>query len=463
MQSAYSGYDGMLPAFYLLSWPVVALFPHYEYAARWLQIIPALIAPLLIFWWLAKRTSLASAAVAVMPMVWFFSQYTNLAWHLRSYGILLLASAAAIILLDIAPQKRTRKWVALNAAAQLLLVSGQPFGIFYCGLLGVTRWVADIMEHGAIFEKKLMISYIPAFLGVAICMPDILASRELMEPIPWQPTTTLATLQTILLPGLGSLWPIVFIAAITTLLVSGRPNESPKSLTFPLYLTLIPGACLLGTLAVWGYSLHKPLYLDRYFSPNVWAWTIIIALAFWRLERLASGVSRLAALVCAFMFGLLICFHTLHPDGSASTKNRIELTHVLLQGTRDDEIVDTRFPVFLFDFNVFAERFHYNPKTLDYRAVFNVAEQPTNPVKSLVERRVAEGMVALGMNPEKLLTVNQAIETAVQVGGANVLGVKRTDETVAFLEGLKIKGFVIDSRSLDIGGNALIWDVARLP
>jgi len=81
MQSAYSGYDGMLPAFYLLSWPVVALFPHYEYAARWLQIIPALIAPLLIFWWLAKRTSLASAAVAVMPMVWFFSQYTNLAWH----------------------------------------------------------------------------------------------------------------------------------------------------------------------------------------------------------------------------------------------------------------------------------------------------------------------------------------------------------------------------------------------
>jgi hypothetical protein len=463
MRAAYSGYDGMLPFFYLLSWPVVAWFPENDYAARWLQIIPAFMAPLLVFWWLSKRLSLASASIAVMPVVWFFSQYTQLAWHLRAYGFLFFATAGAIIALDVARQNRTKKWMILNATMQFLLVSVHPLGIFYCGILGIVRWLADILDQGIYFERKLIITYLPALAAVLVWLPAILASQKLVQPIPWQPATTFQTLHSILLPSMESLWPLVFVAVITIVLVCGQTKNSPQPLNVSIYLTLVPLGCLIGTLAVWAYSLQSPLYLDRYFSPNIWAWTIIIALAFQRLEALTNKTSRLAALLCALVFGLIVCGSLLNPNAHAITKKRIELTHVLLQGTRDDEIVNSSYPVFLFDFNVFMERNYYNPKSLDYRAVFDAAEEPPNPKKSLTERRIAEGMVVLGMKPEKLLTVKQAIETAIQAGGANVLGVKRTEETLAFLEGLKTQGFLIDSQQVNVEGNLLIRDLARLP
>lgn len=461
MQAAYSGYDGMLPLFYFLSWPIVALFPHYDFAARWLQIIPALTAPILVFWWVKNRISLSAAAVSVMPIVWFYSQYTHLAWHLRAYGFFLFATAAAIILLDTAPDRRSKLWMASNAIVQFLLVSGHPFGIFYCGLLAIARWISDFAEHGIYFDRKLMISYVPSLLGVIAWTPAILASRRLMEPIPWQPVTTLTALPSALLPSIESPWPLLFASIITISLISGKSVAPQKPLGNTTYLTLVPLACLLGTLAVWAYSLQKPLYLDRYFSPNVWAWAIIIALAYWRLESFSTRRTRLSTLFCALLFGGLTCVSVMRQEGLAATKKQIELTHVLLQGTRDDEIVDARFPVFLFDFNVFMERHYYNPKTLDYRAVFNAAEQPPNPKKSLTERLIAEGMVSMGMEKDKLLTVHQAAEVAAKIGGANVLGIKRTEETMEFLEIMKARGYLVQSRTLDIGGSPLFWDVAR--
>jgi hypothetical protein len=79
LKSAYGGKDGMLPLFYILSWPLFWVAPDYERLALWLQFISPLAAPWLVFGWLSKQVSLRAAALAVIPTVWFFAQYANLA------------------------------------------------------------------------------------------------------------------------------------------------------------------------------------------------------------------------------------------------------------------------------------------------------------------------------------------------------------------------------------------------
>lgn len=458
LKSTYSGYDGMLPLFYILSWPIVSIVPVNEILARWLQIIPALVAPWIIFRWLANRISLRATALAVMPTVWFFSQYTNLSWHLRSYGFLLFATAAAIVILDTPADRRTRKWMTLNAVIQFFLVSGQPFGILYCFILGLTRWLCDLREKKGLFDKNLVISYIPALVGILLWTPAILSSRRLMEPISWQPTTTLSNLQTILAPGISSLWPAAFFGMILLLLCAGKTAKSNPTPSPSLYFTMVPLACIATTLVIWAYSLSTPLYLDRYFIPNVWAWTIVGTMVIAKIDAVATNAARSLALVSALVFSLSICISVIGPKGGGATKQGIELTHILFQGTRDDELVDKRYPVYTFDLNVFMERMHYNPKTLEYRAVFERADPPLDPKTSYTERKLAEGMVKLGMPKEILLDPLEAISEIKARGGATFLGVKRTNANLQIMQELQNSGFKIETQQINIGGTQLVID-----
>ena len=464
LQAIYSGFDGMLPLFYISSWPLVQMFPDSEAAPRWLQVIPALIAPWVVFELIRRRFSLFAAAVAVMPTVLFFSQYSNLSWHLRAYGFLFLASALAIWALDVAAGNRTGKWIAINATIQFFLVGIHPFGIFYCGLLGLARFISDWVENRKLFNTPLLLSYIPAGLMVAASIPAILVAQKLVHPKPWQPPTSIQTLQTILFPSISSIWFLVFLVLVLLPLVLSKNEDKPTAETPPnrLFLAIVPLAFLGGTLAVWAYSLYQPLYLDRYFCPNIWAWCILLAFLFQKISTLAANSALRFSLAASLLVGLPFLFQTLSASGEKLIRDRIEADHILLGGTRDSELVDPKFPVFTSDLNVFMERLHYNPHSLDYRTVFDRVRTPVDPNISHTERLLSEGMIALGMPSEKLLDPSEAVKVAIQKGGATYIGVKRTKETVDVLKRLESQGFTIKSREVNIGGAILYVESCKL-
>jgi hypothetical protein len=451
----------MLPLFYISSWPIVKLFPENELAARWLQVVCSLVAPWIMFDLIRRRFSLFCAAVAVMPVVFFFSQYTYLAWHLRGYGLLFLGTVLAVLALDQAPDKRTKRWIAANSIAQVLLVSAHPFGILYCGLLGGARALADWFENKTLFNKSLIVSYIPAALAVLAWTPAIFAAQKLMNPKPWQPPTSFQNLQAILFPGFTSLWFMVFLSLALLPLLYFSQQEKPKeaSVGTPIFIKLVPLAFLAGTLMIWAYSLAKPLYLDRYFSPNIWAWCILAAMLFQKISNTTPAISIKLSLVGALLIGTPMFFHTLGPSGEKQTRDQIEVNHVLFKGTMDNQIIDSGFPVFTSDLNVFMERMHYNPHALDYRSIFERPGQPLDPNVSNTERFLTEGMVKLGMPSEKLLDPVEAVQLAMEKGGATYIGVKRPKETQRVLADLKSKGFTVQSREINIGGMPLFVDV----
>jgi hypothetical protein len=171
--------------------------------------------------------------------------------------------------------------------------------------------------------------------------------------------------------------------------------------------------------------------------------------------------ARHISLVYAFTFAVILCLAVLGRQWSSATKEGIELAHVLLQGTRDDEFVDSRYPVYTSDFNVFMERLHYNPHSLDYRAVFERADPPLDPTISVTERRLAEGLVDLGMPRTILLDPQEAVAEAKLKGGCTFLSVKPTKASVAVLEQLQKAGFVIETTQYNIGGSLLRIDTCR--
>jgi hypothetical protein len=384
---------------------------------------------------------------------------------LRGYGFLFLGTILAVLALDQAPEHRTKRWIAFNAIVQVLLVSAHPFGIMYCGLLGGARVLTDWIDHKKVFDKSLLFSYIPAALAVLAWTPAILAAQKLVNPRPWQPPTSFQNLQSILFPGFSSLWFMVFLVLAILPLLFFQQQEKPKetSAGTPLFIKLVPLAFLAGTLLIWAYSLAKPLYLDRYFSPNIWAWCILAAMLFQRISNSTPALALKLSLASALLVGAPMFFHTLGPTREKLTRDQIEVNHVLFQGKMDNEIIDPRFPVFTSDLNVFMERMHYNPHSLDYRSIFERPGRPINPNVSYTERFLTEGMVALGMPAEKLLDPVEAVQLAMEKGGATYIGVKRPKETQRVLEDLKSKGFTVQSREINIGGMPFFVDVCTRP
>jgi hypothetical protein len=454
LKATYSGVDGMLPLFYVLSWPIATLFPDNEIAARWVQVVCTLVAPWVMFEVIRRRFSLFCAAITVMPLIFFIPQYGHLSWQLRGYGFLLLASALAIFTLDHPTETRNNRWIALNALTQVFLVSAHPFGIFYCALLGATRALTDRLEQKKGLDRALTLSYIPAALAVLAWTPAILASKRLMDP-PWQPATTLETLTTILFPRLSDPWFMVFITLSIVPLLAFQKQNKPQT-TFvgetPLFLTLVPLTFLTGTLLIWAYSLTHPLYLERYFSPNIWAWCLLAAILFHRLSQGAPPLSLKASLTGALIIGAPMLTHTLGPAGQTQTQAEVEANHLLFQGTTDNQILDPRFPVLSSDLNLFMERMHYNPHSLDYRAVFERPKIPPAPNVSSTERSLTEGMITLGMPPEKLLDPSEAALLALKTGGVTYIGIKPTKEAQKVLENLKTQGFQVQSQTITLAG-----------
>jgi hypothetical protein len=102
---------------------------------------------------------------------------------------------------------------------------------------------------------------------------------------------------------------------------------------------------------------------------------------------------------------------------------------------------------------------HYNPHSLDYRSIFERPGQPLDPNVSYTERFLTEGMVKLGMPSEKLLDPVEAVQLAMEKGGATYIGVKRPKETQRVLADWKSKGFTVQSREINIGGMPFFVDV----
>jgi hypothetical protein len=139
----------------------------------------------------------------------------------------------------------------MDLLVQFLLTGSHPFGIFYCAVFGTTRWLADLKEAHTSIERRLFLSYLPALVGILLWTPAIRAARPLMDPIPWQPATTISTLQTILAPGIASLWPVAFFATVLMVLSFGSSAHTPASPSYSAFTSSIPHACIGATLAVW--------------------------------------------------------------------------------------------------------------------------------------------------------------------------------------------------------------------
>ena len=364
------GIDGNPPLYMTLAW-LVARLPVGTVEAKLLALNLAIGAALLAtLFRIARRFVCFECALAAIALMLFANPIlTEAVLHLRTYPLFILCTAASALF----QLRLLRAWSRADAlglaACCCALAMSHTFGIIYaCAIVG-SAVLTVALHRGVRASLAGLYPIVPALLVFAAWVPWLLEQSTVAQPYGWILPPTGFDLASTVASGraagvIGGLM-IAGIVLLDALRVRTTGTRRQGATADPeLQAVLVALLVFIGlAVAVWIFSrLSFPIFVARYFAPNLLVYFAAATAFVGLLFRLLTGKLRWLACSAALGLGSFAVASATPQEGTIPCFDAAS-------GTFIDQLpgmIDPKLPVVTVSPHAWFPRVYYTPSPATY-------------------------------------------------------------------------------------------------
>lgn len=276
-QGIIAGIDANPPLFIVSSWLITNfVFPDVapELVLRAFGIAIVVSLQFVALNVMRRFISMPASVLAVMLMLVGPNMY-SLALELRHYALFVFVTALSLWTMLNAVSSR-QKWAGVVFAGALgVLALSHNFGIIYALSMAVSVFAIGLVERDRKLLQRSAVACVIAIATFLVWLPALLSQAALADPYGWiQPPTRselmsafhLSKVALLSVATLPILWMIAGVFRRPAFIIGEMDDRRREAFVLATCAVLVAGA----TVVVWLASKYLyPVFVDRYFSPNV--------------------------------------------------------------------------------------------------------------------------------------------------------------------------------------------------
>ncbi|HEU0147775.1 MAG TPA: hypothetical protein VFR21_12975 [Bradyrhizobium sp.] len=325
------GIDGNPPFYLTAAWLLTRPLPDFVSPIVLLKLINVVLAAagVAASWHMARRIASANACwIGAVLFVALGEAFIYAASELRTYALYFLMAALSVLCQQRLVERRRPIDVALLALAFSGLAMAHTFGIAYVGCIALAGWLSE-PRGGRPLLSMIALAVMPAILATLAWTPFLMQQIQVAKPYNWMmPPSLLGLVDTVFGSDVKLLLSAMEACCVAAGVIAyvrerGLPLQpivhDPQRQPVRFVVLGLVGVTAF-TCAGWLFSQFAPLYVSRFFTPQLFtSFALHVAFAEWLLHY---GRERrvMVLAICVVVGPLVLRNAMLHADSSTHGK-----------------------------------------------------------------------------------------------------------------------------------------------